>query len=683
MVSALERGRACAAGEQASGRPVLWLAEDALAGEASTRSLGGHELQVVADCASLLDRLALSGAPDVVILGERLPEERALEACRRVRERGDPWVLPILALVSARHAAAALLGAGANDCVAQPCDAAELRARLEFLTRMRRTWLSRDTERDRLRMATEASGVATWDYDPATGEVLWDARVKELLGVSPARLDAYELFLAAVHPAERQKTHDAVQRAIDPGGTGEYHIQCRTIGIDDRRERWIATQGRAFFAGGKAVRFVGTCLDITEQKRAERSLDLLATAGSILADTREYEARVEAAARLCVGELADVAVIDLLDGADGLRLAAVAHEERAVEERIRALRLAHPPDAARHPAFAVLRSGEPRFEPEIDAARRDEAAGDEGHARMVQELALGSLVVVPLLAREHRLGALTLGRRRARMPFDHADLRVAEELGRLLATAGDNARLLRQTEEALETAEAANRLRDEFLAVVSHELRTPLAAILGWTRVLASESTAPEKRARAVAAVERNARAQAQLVDDLLDFSSLVVQKLELAWSDVDVARATEAAIDALRAQAEAKGVLLDARLDRAVGAIRGDAARIQQIAWNLVSNAVKFTPTGGRVTISVRREGAWIALEVADTGEGIPPAFLPSVFERFRQADSSATRAHGGLGLGLSIVKPLVELHGGRIEARSDGVGQGAAFVARFPARS
>jgi signal transduction histidine kinase len=269
------------------------------------------------------------------------------------------------------------------------------------------------------------------------------------------------------------------------------------------------------------------------------------------------------------------------------------------------------------------------------------------------------------------------------MPFDRADLRVAEELGRLLATARDNALLLRRTEEALLEAETANRLRDEFLAMVSHELRTPLAAILGWTRVLANDGTTPDKRARAVAAVERNARAQARLVDDLLDFSSLIVHRLELVREEVDLATAVLASLAALRGPADAKGVLLDARIDAGAGAVLGDAARLQQIAWNLVDNAVKFTPAGGRVTVSVRREDGWIVLEVVDTGEGIPPEFLPSVFERFRQADSSATRAHGGLGLGLAIVKPLVELHGGQIEARSEGVGRGTVFLARFPPRA
>ena len=228
----------------------------------------------------------------------------------------------------------------------------------------------------------------------------------------------------------------------------------------------------------------------------------------------------------------------------------------------------------------------------------------------------------------------------------------------------------------------ANRLKDEFLATLSHELRTPLNAILGWTRLLRAGAVPEDGRDRALEKVERNAQAQTRLVEDLLEVSRITTGKLRLDLRSTDLAAIVNAAVESVRVAAEVREVAVHTSgLDRRLPAI-GDPDRLQQIVWNLLSNAVKFTPPGGRVAVSLSRDAGTDTLVVSDSGQGIETAFLPHVFDAFRQADASSTRRHGGLGLGLSIARQLVTLHGGTIEAQSEGAGRGASFVVRLPVR-
>jgi PAS domain S-box-containing protein len=237
-----------------------------------------------------------------------------------------------------------------------------------------------------------------------------------------------------------------------------------------------------------------------------------------------------------------------------------------------------------------------------------------------------------------------------------------------------------ERERLLRQAQEASRLKDEFLATVSHELRTPLNALLGWSRMLRSGALDEAQREKAVEVIERNVVAQAQLVEDLLDVSRIVTGNLRLEIATVDLVAVTRAAVESVRPAADAKRIALG--LDGPEGglSVAGDAARLQQVVWNLLSNAVKFTPEGGRVEVLVARDDAGARVAVRDTGAGIDPSFLPFVFDTFRQADATTTRLHSGLGLGLSIVRHLVELHGGEVDARSPGLGHGATFVVRLP---
>jgi PAS domain S-box-containing protein len=241
-------------------------------------------------------------------------------------------------------------------------------------------------------------------------------------------------------------------------------------------------------------------------------------------------------------------------------------------------------------------------------------------------------------------------------------------------------RLYESERAARATAEQMSEIKDEFLATLSHELRTPLAAILGWATVLRRRTMTPEELKRAHETIERNARVQAQLIDDLLDMSRITSGKLRLEIQPVEPAAIIEASLETVRPAAEAKGIRLESMLDPGAGPISGDPSRLQQIVWNLLSNAIKFTPKDGKVQVVLQRVESHIEICVADTGIGIKPQFLAQIFERFRQLEASATRSYGGLGLGLSIVRHLTELHGGTVHAESGGEDRGATFTVRLP---
>ena len=241
-------------------------------------------------------------------------------------------------------------------------------------------------------------------------------------------------------------------------------------------------------------------------------------------------------------------------------------------------------------------------------------------------------------------------------------------------------RLLDSEREARSQAERASRLKDEFLATLGHELRTPLNAVLGWANILRIGKLQEEELNHGLDIIERNARVQAQIIEDLLDMSRIISGKVRLDVQRIELPALLSESIETLRATAEAKGVRLQAEMDPFVGSISGDPNRLQQVFWNLIHNAIKFTPEGGKVQVVLKRLKSHAMVSIIDTGEGIAPDFLPYIFDRFQQGDASTTRRHGGLGLGLSIVKQLVELHGGNVSVKSGGIEQGATFTVRLP---
>ncbi|HET9532120.1 MAG TPA: ATP-binding protein [Blastocatellia bacterium] len=266
------------------------------------------------------------------------------------------------------------------------------------------------------------------------------------------------------------------------------------------------------------------------------------------------------------------------------------------------------------------------------------------------------------------------GEREQLIEMERGARKEAEQTQRLISE------LLAREQAAREEAEKASRTKDEFLATISHELRTPLNAMLGWAGMLRSGKLDANTSTRALEIIERNARSQAQLIEDILDVSRIITGRLRLKITTVDLANVIQAAIDIMRPAIEAKEINIQSVLDPGAGPVSGDSNRLQQIVWNLLSNAVKFTPRGGRVQVRLERINSHIQISVSDTGQGISPEFLPYVFDRFRQADSSFSRKHGGLGLGLAIVRHIAELHGGTVEAFSEGKDRGAIFRVNLP---
>ena len=309
------------------------------------------------------------------------------------------------------------------------------------------------------------------------------------------------------------------------------------------------------------------------------------------------------------------------------------------------------------------------------------------HAPLLAPLQIESYIAVPFFdSTGTPLGLLGVMDRK---PLENAQLtetllslfslRISAELERQWAEE-KRIQMLAREQEARQQAEAANRIKDEFLAVLSHELRSPLNPILGWSKLLRNGKLNAAKTAQALEIIERNAQLQSQLIEDLLDVSRILQGKLSLNMAPVNLASTIKAALETVRLAAEAKSIQIQTVFDQTIGQVLGDTARLQQVVWNLLTNAVKFTPEGGRVEIQLQQIGSQAQIQVRDTGKGISPDFLPHVFEYFRQADATTTRTFGGLGLGLAIVRHLVELHGGTVQVDSPGEGQGAIFTVKLP---
>ncbi len=414
-----------------------------------------------------------------------------------------------------------------------------------------------------------------------------------------------------------------------------------------------------------------------EATRAEASRKrsaFLAEASAVLASSLDYQVTLDRLARLAVPELADWCVVDMVAEDGSIRQLAVAHPDPARVALAWDLDRRYPDNPkAQEGVPKVVRTGQSELFPEITDELLRAIARDAEHLEIARGLGLVSGMIVPLIAHGRVLGTLSFGAAEAGRHFGGEDLALAEDLARRAALAVDNARLYGQAQEA-------NRLKDEFLATLSHELRTPLSGVLGWTHILRSSPQDPPTVTRGLDIIERSARAQVKLIEDILDVSRIVTGKLRLEVQPLSLVDVVEAAIEASRPTAETKGIRLEAHLTHPGAPVTGDPSRLQQVVWNLLANALKFTPRDGKVVVSLTPCDGHAQITVADSGQGIKPEFLPHVFERFRQADSSSTRAHGGLGLGLAIVRHLVELHGGTVGVESAGEGQGATFWVRLP---
>lgn len=528
-----------------------------------------------------------------------------------------------------------------------------------------------------LRLAQRAGGVATFEWDFRNQVANCSAEFFDTFGL-PARdgrmtgADWGQL----VHPDDRERMAGHLARVIngEEPATADYRII-----RSDGATRWLAYAGQ-LQTTHDGDRLLGVVVDITDRKAAEAALrqevevrTMLAQVGASLAGELRTEKLLQAvtdtATKLTSAEFGAFFYNMTDERGDSYSLYTLAG---APKEAFAAF-----PHPRATKVFGPTFRGESCIR--LEDVTKDPRFGQNApfYGMPAGHLPVRSYLAVPVVGRDDAvLGGLFFGHPQPGVFTERHEL-LASGVAAWAAIAIDNARLYQEIERA-------NRLKDEFLATLSHELRTPLNAVLGWVHMLREETMQPSMRQKALESVERNARAQAQLVEDLLDVSRIVAGKLEIKADEVDLAPVVTNAVDTVRAGVSAKRLQLNVvvPVDRRI-VVTGDADRLQQIVWNLVTNAVKFTPAGGRVDVELRQVDSQAEIVVRDTGQGIDPQLRPLLFQRFRQLDASKTRLHGGLGLGLSIVRHLAEAHGGHVTAESEGEGRGSTFRVMLPVRA
>jgi len=538
---------------------------------------------------------------------------------------------------------------------------------------------------ERLRLSVEAANIGAWDYNPRTGVLNWSDRCRSMFGLPPDAPVDYELFLAGVHPEDRARTHSAMRGAMDPAGDGSIDVEFRALWTDGT-VRWIVSKGQAFFSAPgparRATRLVGTLLDITARKQAEternallqrerdrsRQLRKLADAAQHVNAAPSLTAMLEIithGARDIIGAHQAVTSTTVNDDwAQAINSVAFS-EKYATWEGY---------DAAPSGAgiyAEVCRTNRPmrmtQAELEAHPAWRGFGNQEEHHPPLWGWLA------VPLVARDGRnLGLIQISDK-YQGEFTAEDEAILTQLGQMAAVAIEKERLY-------EEVRRSNRTKDEFLAMLAHELRNPLAPIRNAIQVLQDLDAPDERTKRLRAVIDRQSEHMARLLDDLLDVSRITRGKIELRREVVDLAVVVLQAVDAGKDLTAARGQSLTVALPRASLWSNADPTRLHQVFENLLSNASKYTQPGGKIEVRLERENGYGVIRVRDNGGGIDPAFLPYLFELFAQGDRSVARPEGGLGIGLTMVQRLVQLHGGSVEAHSDGVGLGSEFVVRLP---
>ncbi len=549
---------------------------------------------------------------------------------------------------------------------------------------------------ERYRLVGRAINDVIWDWNVVTSEFVWSDALKTVFGYDP-RLsrgikDSQAWWIDHIHPDDRVRVQQSLGSAIEAGA--EVWLEEYRFRKADGRYAVVTDRGCIRRdAQGRPLRMVGSMLDATERKRAEEERSRLFE--------REQTARREAERRRQEAEelvrLARVLTEDLDLSAVAERT--VQNVPRLFEVESAVLHLLRPDgalmvvaSAGRAPGafprghitppgmgMAARAMAERRPVWTSDVLREPNIVLSEDVRARLAALDHHAVLAAPLVVKGEILGVLGL--------IDNAARRFSpSEVGLLQALADQAALAIRIVQHYTGAqagrveAEAANRAKDQFLATLSHELRTPLNAMVGWLRMLRGGLLDAERSAHALDVLERNTQLQAKLVDDLLDVSRIIAGKLQLDKRVVDMAGVVDQVVTSLADGAQAKGVRLHRRLDPAAGPVWGDPIRLHQVVANLLSNAIKFTPSEGDVEVVLDRHQATVRLAVRDTGEGVEPELLSDIFDRFRQADSTSTRAHGGLGLGLAIVRHLVELHGGAVRTHSEGRGKGATFTVELP---
>jgi len=548
----------------------------------------------------------------------------------------------------------------------------------------------------RLTMAMEAGQMGAWEWTVATNRVTWSPTLEAIHGLPSGGFGgSFQDFQRDMHPEDQDRVMAAIRASLEH--KSGYRVEYRILkpGGDTA---WIEARGNVLLdALGNPERMTGLCMDITLRKQAEETLEaesqmlgLLNRTGATLAAKLDLQSLVQevtdAGTELSGAKFGAFFYNVTDDNGDAFMLYTLSGAPREAFEQ-----LGQPRATA---LFAPTFNGDAPIR--LDDVRKDPRYGQwEPHRGMPPgHLPVCSYLAVPVKSRTGEvIGGLLFGHPQPGM-FDERAERLIVGVASQAGVAIDNARmyeaslrLATEREKLLESeriarteAERMSEMKDHFLANLSHELRTPLNAIVGWTQVLRHGVRDQADLAKGLETIERNARVQTQLIEDLLDMSRITSGKMRLDIQPLEPLAVIEAAIESVRPAADAKGIRIEKMLDAMAGPISGDPNRLQQVMWNLLSNAIKFTPRGGKVQVVLERVNSHIEVSVADTGVGIEPRFLPFVFDRFRQGDASTTRKFGGLGLGLSIVKSLVEMHGGTVRVRSPGQDQGTTFAVHLP---
>ena len=519
--------------------------------------------------------------------------------------------------------------------------------------------------------------------DPSCERIRPNRAFAEMLGVEPGDNisqsanpgDRVTLNIVTPDGAAVRSEELPMQRAARTGQPVR-GVDLDILRPDGTRLSLLEFAAPLFDDAGQPRGAIGAFLDVTRRRRASEAQRFLGDATHLLAGSLIPERTLSHLARLAVPAMADWSMLDMITD-DGVSIrVGQAHRDPERQRLMESRLAATPPGLAGPPApgriAEIVRHGAPVL---VANATLEAFAGlgySAEQVEVVRSYGLASMMYVPIVVRGQVKGGFCWGRNDRRARYDDDDVALAVEVARRASSAIENARLYAE-------AQTANRLKDEFVATLSHELRTPLNALLGWIELLRSHRLSPEREQEALEAIERTARLQAQITNDLVDVSKAVSGKFRLNPREVDSGEIVRNVSEAFRLAAESKGVRLVVAIPTDLPMVLVDPDRLQQIAFNLVANAVKFTAVGS-VEVSVRTDSGWLELSVRDTGIGIQPAFLPYVFDRFRQADGSVTREFGGLGLGLSIVRALVELHGGTVAVRSDGQGRGSTFSVWLP---
>jgi PAS domain S-box-containing protein len=528
----------------------------------------------------------------------------------------------------------------------------------------------------------------------AAAKICGFATAAELMSTPPSEIVAkFEILDQEGKPVEAQ--HLPARRVLD-GEESASAVLC----VRERATQkcwWVQLRATSVPGDdGRPRLAINIWHDVTTEHEQETHAKYLAAATVALGKSLDSDEMLASLAQALVPGLGDWCSVYLCDG-DVVRDVARVHVDPGLASAVRAYREKFPLDSAHAGgAWRVIGSGKSAVFNEIGEEALTGFTSDPVALEMLRSLGMGAILLVPLLARNRVLGVLALVYAQSGRRYDEADVALVEELGRRAGAALENARLYqeaqaaaraaeqaaRRAEQSARAAEEASRAKDEFLATVSHELRTPLNAMLGWATLLKDRATDATTK-KPLEVIHRNAQAQVRIIDDILDVSRVITGKFRIDPRPADLVAIIGDAIDVVRPSAQAKKLQIAFTPEVDFCLLVADPERLQQVVWNLLSNAIKFTEPGGAIDVSIRMVGSQVTCEVKDTGQGIDPEFLPFVFDRFRQADSSMTRRFGGLGLGLALVRHIVELHGGRVAAVSDGRGKGASFRIELPIRA